>query len=106
VKVPQRIEIQDGSQVVVAWDDGSAIEVSALTLRAACPCAGCREPEGMEAMRAVVGGTVPVTIDEARLVGGYAVSFVFAPDGHGTGIYPFDWLAELGDAEPHDGSPS
>ena len=94
--VPQRIEVQDGSRLIVAWDDGSTIEVSATELRAACQCAGCREPDGIEQTRLVVEGPVPITITDAALVGGYAVSFVFAPDGHGTGIYPFDRLAELG----------
>jgi DUF971 family protein len=96
VEVPQRIEVQDGTRLVVAWDDGSIIEVSATDLRAACQCAGCREPDGREQTRAVVEGPVPVTITDASLVGGYAVSFVFGPDGHGTGIYPFDQLADLG----------
>jgi DUF971 family protein len=97
VNVPERIEVQDGSQVVIGWHDSPTVEVSAAALRAACPCAGCREPDGIEQTRLVLEGEIPVTITDASLVGGYAVSFVFAPDGHGTGIYPFDALAGLGD---------
>ncbi len=46
----------------------------------------------------VLAGPMAVTIAEAKLVGGYAVNFVFAPEGHGTGIYPFTGLRTLGDA--------
>jgi len=95
MEVPERIEVQDGTQVVVGWGDGSVVEVSAAVLRAACPCAECREPAGVAATQRVLDGEEAITIADASLVGGYAVSFVFAPDGHGTGIYPFDVLAAL-----------
>ncbi len=40
-------------------------------------------------------GPTPVTITDAALVGAYAVNFSFAPDGHQTGIFPFDRLRSL-----------
>jgi DUF971 family protein len=52
----------------------------------------------MQRTTAVLAGPVAVTIAEAKLVGGYAINFVFAPDGHGTGIYPFTGLRSLGEA--------
>ena len=93
---PTRIEIVEGAEVVIAWDDGTSSSLGASDLRAACQCAGCREDEGRRQTELVLGGPVPVTVVEAKLVGGYALSFVFAPDGHGTGIYPFGLLYELG----------
>jgi DUF971 family protein len=93
-EVPQRIEV-DGSSVAFTWEDGEVSRFSAAELRAACECAICREPQGMEATRAVLAGADPVTVDDARLVGGYAIAFTFAPDGHGTGIYPFQRLRSL-----------
>ena len=93
MQVPQRIEISDGDVVVFTWEDGSETRWSAVELREACQCAACREPQGREQTALVVGGPVPVTITDARLVGGYAITFDFAPDGHGTGIYSFDALA-------------
>ena len=98
MEVPDRIEVRDGTTVVLGWSDGTSAEIPADVLRSACPCAGCREPEGMATTRRVLAGSDPVTITSASLVGGYAVSFEFGPDGHGTGIYPFDVLAALGES--------
>jgi DUF971 family protein len=92
---PQRIEVESGLTVTLTWDDESVSTFTAAELRAACPCAGCREPAGEQATRLIVGGLEPVTIDTAALVGGYAINFVFGPDGHGTGIYPFAELRGL-----------
>lgn len=89
---PTRIEVEEGSRVILTWEDGAESRWTAAELRGACQCASCREPAGAEQTAAVLGGPVPVTISEARLVGGYAISFVFGPDGHGTGIYPFESL--------------
>ncbi len=96
--VPERIEVDGGEIVVLSWSDGAVTRLSAAELRAACQCASCREPDGMRRTTEVLAGPNPVTIAEAKLVGGYAVNFVFAPEGHGTGIYPFTGLRELGDA--------
>lgn len=93
--VPQRIEVIDGELVELTWEDGLVTELDAATLRGACQCAVCREPAGEAATEAVLAGPVPVKIAGAELVGGYALQFVFEPDGHGTGIYPFTALREL-----------
>lgn len=88
---PTSIEV-DGAVVRVSWEDDRTDVLSAGALRAACPCAGCREPAPRR------GGDGPVEVRDARLVGGYAVNFVFAPDGHATGIFSFSLLRSLGDA--------
>ena len=36
----------------------------------------------------------PVTIESIQPVGNYALSFAFS-DGHGTGIYRYDFLREI-----------
>lgn len=96
IPVPTRIEVDGGASVTLTWEDGSSSMLTAAQLRGACQCATCREPAGEEATRLVLGGVAPVTIEETSLVGGYAVNFVFGPDGHGTGIYPFAELRRLG----------
>ena len=85
--VPRSIEVIEGKLVHLEWDDGFVADIPAPVLRASCPCAGCRE-------RTIepVDGTVVLG---AHLVGAYAVSFTFSPDGHDTGIYPFGWLREI-----------
>ena len=92
---PKTIEVVAGSEVVITWDNDSVSRLTAKSLRAACPCATCRDERGRRQTELVLGGVVPVTINSASLVGGYAVSFVFGPDGHGTGIYPFEALYGL-----------
>ena len=94
--LPLRIEVVEGTVVAITWEDGISTEIAAAALRAACMCAVCREPSGAKATEAVLAGPVPVTIAETRLVGGYAISFVFGPDGHGTGIYPYTALRAMG----------
>ena len=91
--VPVRIAVEDGSRVVIEWETGSDSVIAARDLRAACVCAACREPSGEEATREVLEGEVGII--EAALVGGYAVTFTFSPDGHGTGIYPYDVLRSM-----------
>lgn len=95
VEVPQRIEVEQGERVAVTWEDGSVTSLDARTLRAACPCAGCREPSGVDATARVLSGPEPVRIASARLVGGYALTLEFTPDGHATGIFPFDSLRRI-----------
>lgn len=94
---PLRIEVKGGTAVSIGWDDGTHTDLSAFQLRQACMCAGCREDSGARKTAAILAGDEPVTIVEAELVGGYAMKFIFGPDGHGTGIYPFDVLRTLGD---------
>lgn len=94
--VPTRIAVEDGDAVVIEWEDGGVSNLTARDLRAACSCATCREPAGQEATKRVLAGEVGISA--AHLVGGYAVSFTFSPDGHGTGIFPYDVLRSLGGA--------
>ncbi len=93
--VPARIEVEGGATVVLTWEDGAVQEFTARELRAACPCATCRDPAGAERVELLLGGPVPVTIDAANLVGDYALGLVFGPDGHRTGIFSFDYLRAL-----------
>jgi DUF971 family protein len=84
---PVRIEVEP-SALEIAWPDGSSERLLAAELRRSCPCAGC--------------GTRPAphpedaSITTARLVGDYAIAITFGPDGHATGIFPFDLLRTIG----------
>ena len=83
---PLRIEVSEGQRLEIEWADGGATKMTAAEVRAFCQCAGCREkppPERSVAMHS------DATIESAALVGSYAISFVFGPDGHSAGIYPF-----------------
>ncbi len=92
---PLRIEVKGGTAVAITWDDDTHTDLTAHQLREACMCAGCREDSGARKTAAILAGDEPVTILEAELVGGYALKFIFGPDGHGTGIFPFDTLRTM-----------
>jgi ATP-binding protein involved in chromosome partitioning len=98
VIVPERIEVADRRQVILTWPDGATFEMTAAQLRGACQCAECREESGRRATERVLNGPAAVTIEDARLVGGYAINFVFGPDRHATGIFPFAALRRLADS--------
>ncbi len=89
-----------GNELAIAWSDGQESFLKLETLRRYCPCAGC----GGEAD--VLGYVVKpkVTHTEAsfrlrshQMVGGYAWQPTWE-DGHGTGIFSFDFLRRLGAA--------
>jgi len=89
VPEPLRIEVIDGSRLEIEWADGAVTSMTAPEVRAFCHCAACgqldrelRTPEAHGNAR----------IASASLVGSYAVNFVFTPDGHSSGIYPFAGL--------------
>ena len=83
---PLRIEVTEGKSLDIGWADGTNTRMTSAELRAFCQCAGCRElaPEAR-----TVEVHAEATIESAALVGSYAVSFVFGPDGHSAGIFPF-----------------
>jgi DUF971 family protein len=88
MEAPVRIEVEPGG-IALVWEGGETSTIAASRLRAACPCAACRE-----------GSPAPpgTSIDGARIVGEYALNVTFGPDHHATGIFPYDLLREIGDA--------
>lgn len=84
--------------LLVVWSDGQRREYTSAELRAACPCAGCRETRaGREPEHEPVDPqpTVPIQLTKMRPIGNYAYGIAFS-DGHETGIYTFELLRELG----------
>ena len=90
---PDKIDVQQGERLVIEWQDGRVDVIEATTLRVSCPCASCRTapfplpPPNPETCR----------MSDVSLVGAYALNVVFAPDGHGTGIYSYDVLRDIGE---------
>lgn len=83
---PLRIEVIEGQRLEIAWADGATTSMSAPEVRAFCQCAECREKPPEQRTVAVHKDAL---IASASLVGSYAVNFVFTPDGHSAGIFPF-----------------
>lgn len=84
---------KDRKSLVIAFDDGERHALSAEYLRVKSPSAEVQGHSPDE--RKTVPGKRDVMILEVLAVGNYAVRLVF-DDMHSTGIYSWDYLAELG----------
>ncbi len=91
-----------GQELAVKWDDGSESFISLEKLRRACPCAGCKGE--MDVMGNLYKGPeqklTPAAFELRQIVpvGTYAIQPVWA-DGHATGIYSFDYLRRVAEAD-------
>lgn len=84
---------KDRKTLTVSFENHERFELSAEYLRVESPSA---EVQGHHPdQRQLVGGKCDVQILEIHPVGNYAVRLVF-DDMHSTGIYSWDYLAELG----------
>ena len=91
---PSEIRLNPGRDVLsVAFDDGSRFELRAEYLRVESPSAEVRGHGG--GPKIVVTGKEHVKIARLEPVGNYAVRIIF-DDGHDSGLYSWDFLAELG----------
>lgn len=92
---PKEVHLVNQAPPKIVWDDGVVQAFEHRALRLACPCASCINEMTGEKM--LQDGSVPadIKIAEARPVGRYGLNLVFS-DGHGSGIYTFDRLRELG----------
>jgi len=86
-----------GNELAVSFADGEELYLPLAMLRRACPCAACQgEPDALgRVVRPVVDlGPNAFELVKIETVGGYALQFAWA-DGHGTGLYSFDYLRRL-----------
>ena len=84
----------------LTWSDGHSAEYDADYLRGWCPCAGCQGHTGMTIR--YQPPPAPVAVEKVAPVGNYAISLAFS-DGHGTGIYRFDFLRRICPCPQHSG---
>lgn len=86
-----------GDELAIKWNDGSESYFPLEFLRRACPCAGCGgEPDVMgRVVRPDVSySPASFRLKSYQLIGGYALQPMWE-DGHGTGLYTFDYLRRL-----------
>ena len=95
---PTAITLHQTSRVLeVAFDDGRTYRLPYEYLRVYSPSAEVRgHGPGQETLQV---GKRDVGIDQVEAVGHYAIRPEFS-DGHGSGIYSWDYLLDLG--ERHD----
>ncbi|OYP35063.1 hypothetical protein CGZ80_13040 [Rhodopirellula sp. MGV] len=95
--IPESITRDGETAIVIQWSDGKTTRWTAAKLRAACPCATCREKKRGQskspAMLPVLSAAEakPLTIDSMRPVGSYAYNIGFS-DGHSSGLFQFSML--------------
>lgn len=88
---------QIGHELAIHWNDGIESYLDLQLLRRACPCAACGgEPDVLgNIMRPNVSYSEnSFELTGFEIVGGYALQPRWA-DGHGTGIYSFQYLRRL-----------
>lgn len=109
---PKQIKIFEKEKLHLIWHDGNEIKIALRYLREECPCASCKgETVLFQTIRpAKVEITSPnmYTVANIKAVGDYAIQ-IFWKDGHGTGIYTWDYLITLSQgestSEKHDYKP-
>ena len=86
-----------GSELALAFADGTEAYLPLSLLRRACPCAVCQgEPDalGRVIRPRVEHGPKAYDLKKFETVGGYAIQ-LFWGDGHSTGIYSYSYLQKL-----------
>ena len=86
--------LQEARQLEIQWNDGTMTRLPYRFLRGECPCAACVDE--MTGRRILDVESIPHGIQPANvsLVGNYALKIDWN-DGHSTGMYTWDRLAEL-----------
>lgn len=93
---PTGLELSDTKRrFIVTWADGHVTEVAYRTLRLACRCAGCVDEVSGVAILDPATVRADIGIDACEEVGLYGVRIRWT-DGHGTGIYTWARIRELG----------
>lgn len=90
---PTKVQRNDEArELAIRWQSGEDIALPYDELRGYCPCAGCQGHMVREVrFHHPRSQAQPLVISP---VGNYALSILWS-DGHSTGIYRFDFLAEL-----------
>jgi DUF971 family protein len=94
-EAPTAIKVKKAEGVLeVTWGESRPARIAIHALRCSCGCAACVDEH--TGMKILDDSAVPaeVGVTDMRLVGNYAVQFVFT-DGHDTGLFTWDHLRAL-----------
>jgi DUF971 family protein len=95
-----KVHVSTGQGVEITWADGHASKYDFPSLRDQCPCAVCNDERAKKDQEKSKGMPVLPMFKErvkarsAKPVGNYAVQIDFS-DGHGTGIFSFEYLRSI-----------
>lgn len=93
---PTQLKVES-QNLVIEWNDGHRGSTPLKALRAACPCAGCKEEAAkpLDPFRILKPSELaPLGIKGMVPVGRYAYRIVWT-DGHDTGIFTLEHLRSL-----------
>jgi DUF971 family protein len=99
----QPVDIQAiGNELAIKWEDRTESFIPLEKLRRHCPCAGCQGEKDIMG-NLYKGPERPLRPNSFEVksilrVGTYAIQPVWA-DGHATGMYSFDYLKRMADAD-------
>ena len=103
---PEHIAISKSKGIKIDWKDGHHSEYALGYLRDECPCATCTGAHGTAPQRSNYSKAEPAASSPFKMyqpalkmlnveqVGAYAIRIDWS-DGHGSGIYSFDYLRRI-----------
>lgn len=103
---PKSIEKVEDAKLRIIWEDDHETVLEFSYLRRSCPCAACKDEWTGEPLLDPAAVPEALGATRADVVGNYALTFAFG-DGHGTGIFTFEFLRKLcrcGECSYHQGS--
>ena len=92
---PVDARVPDEDHLLIEWSDGRKMVYPLDFLRSKCPCAQCVD-EWTGEVRVTRDMFTGVTLKSLEEAGSYAFRIEFS-DGHGTGIYTYKLLLEIGE---------
>jgi len=98
---PLAVEAEDATNTLyITWSDGHISQHAFEHLRWLCPCAECKGEWGQPGKLHTTRTLRPeqTRLEDVRPIGRYALQPVWG-DGHNTGLYSFDYLQKLAQAE-------
>jgi len=101
---PLKLNLKRDEKLEVIWSDGTISTFPLAYLRTMCPCAACKEvraakPQKKSSLTILPGNFAdPIRVESAEMVGNYALRIDWS-DKHSSGIYSFDFLAELAEKQ-------
>jgi len=97
---PIRLDLKKNRQLEIDWQDGRRCVYPLSLLRSLCPCAQCKQQREEQAKShsrlTILPGNYAgeIRVVDAKMVGNYAIQIEWS-DGHGTGIYSFEYLRDI-----------
>jgi DUF971 family protein len=89
---PTEVRLRRAKKVLeIVWPDGLRSQLSCLTLRKACSCAGCSRAKQSGALTLI---DAEVGIERLEISGISGLQFFFS-DSHYRGLYPWAYLRDL-----------